>query len=135
MERLLMYLALASPGDSVLGPDGWMGYARLMLILGAVLILALAVRFWLPKLTRPGRPSSRRIRVLAWFPLEPRKTLYVVAVGKNFMLLASSEAGVHLMATLDPNEWDEVQSGDSEARPSEKSLLQFIGSIRTARMV
>ena len=130
-----MSLALASPGESVLGPEGWMGYTRLMLVLGAVLIVALAVRSWVPKLTRPGRPSSRRIRVLAWHALEPRKTLYVVAVGKNFILVASSEAGVHLMATLDPNEWNEAQSGSGDAKPAEKSLLQFIGSIRTARMV
>ena len=130
-----MCLALFSSGDSVLGPDGWMGYAKLMLILGAVLILALSVRFWLPKLTRPGKPSSRQIRVIAWFSLEPRKTLYVIAVGKNFMLFASSEAGVHLMATLDPNEWGEVLSGSGDAKPAEKSLSQFMGSIRTDRMV
>ena len=130
-----MHLALASPGESVLGPEGWMGYAKLMLILGAVLIVALAVRSWVPKLTRPGTPSSRRIRVLAWHPLEPRKTLYVVAVGNNFILVASSEAGVHLMATLDPNEWNEAQSGSGDAKPAEKDLLQFIASIRTARIV
>jgi flagellar biogenesis protein FliO len=119
---------------SVLGPEGWTGYARFMFSLGAILIVAyLTARFWRPKITRAGNSFSKRIRVLARFPLEPRKTLYVVGVGKQFILMASSDVGVQLMTRLDASDWNEQESSSGPASPPENGFAGLIASMRARR--
>jgi len=116
------------------GPEGWIGYAKLMFLLCAILIgLLLIVRFWLTKMSDLRKSSSGSIRVFARFLLEPRKTLYVVGVGKNRLLLASSEAGVQLMTALDPNDWHDSQPTKGDASTVENNFSRLIGFIGTGR--
>src|SRR5215831_16838321 len=95
----------------VLGSSAWTDYIKLMLVLGGILIVAfLTLRFWMPKLASINKSASGPIQVLARFPLEPNKTLYVIAVGQAKMLVASSEAGVQLIQTLAAEDLDEASS-------------------------
>src|SRR6516225_11854691 len=92
----------------VLNPisQGWLDYAKTLLVLGAILILAfVVVRFWIPRLAGFRTLSSEHIEVLARYSLEPRKTLYVVRAGKAMILLASSEQAVQFMTALDPGDF------------------------------
>jgi flagellar biogenesis protein FliO len=79
----------------------WLDYARTLLVLGGICVLALvAVKFVLPRLSGSANPSSGYIQVFARYPLEPRKTLYLVRAGKAVVLLASSAESIQLMTTL-----------------------------------
>jgi flagellar biogenesis protein FliO len=115
------------------GAEGWLAYAKVMFVLCAILLSAyLIVRFWLPKIGSLGKFSAGPIRVLARFPLEPRKTLYLVSVGKNVLLLAGSEAGVQLMTTLNPDDLDDQPARD-EPGLSKSTFARLINSIRPGK--
>jgi flagellar biogenesis protein FliO len=74
---------------------------RVVLILGGVLALAVAVlRYVLPRMMG-GRPKrDGPFKMIARFPLEPRKTLYMVEAGGQVMVLGTSEREIHYLATL-----------------------------------
>ncbi len=77
-------------------------YFKLLLVLAAILILAyLTIRFWVPNLMGVKALQSGPIRVVARFPLEPRKNLYIVRVGSDFFLIGTSEGKIHYLTTLD----------------------------------
>jgi flagellar biogenesis protein FliO len=127
-------MCLALQDSAVLGPEGWIGYTTLMLSLGAILIVAfVTVRCWLPRITGARNPLSRQIRVMARFALEPRKTLYVVGIGKQFILMACSEAGVQFLTRLAPSDWNEEQSSNCEASPPERTFAGLIASMKVNR--
>lgn len=87
----------------------WPDYAKMMLILIGICIIALATVKWLvPKFRGLAAPDSNIIQLFARYPLEPRKTLYLVKVGKTMVLLATSGETIHFMATLDPGDFEEV---------------------------
>ena len=101
-------------------PIAWGEYVRLMLVLCGILAFAVvAIRFWLPKMSRWNKPASGPIEVCARFPLEPRRTLYIVKAANSYMLLASSEAGVQHLAALSADECSSLRQ-KSETAPSAK---------------
>jgi flagellar biogenesis protein FliO len=129
MEQLMKHYLLAwlDPLNPLSG--GWIEYAKLMFVVGGILILAfLTLRFWLPRMAGVGRPSSGPIRVLAHHPLEPRKALYVVGVGKTMLLMATSEAGIQLMTILDPNDLDDIHARKKEAGAFENRFLGLMNA-------
>ncbi len=99
---------------------GWGEYARLMLVLCGILALAVvAIRFWLPKMSMWNKSASGPIEICARFPLEPRRTLYIVKAANSYMLLASSEAGVQHLAALSADECSAWRQ-KSDTAPSAK---------------
>jgi flagellar biogenesis protein FliO len=87
----------------------WIDYARTLLVLGGICVLAIVVvKVVLPRLTGSAASSSNHIQVFARYPLEPRKTLYLVRAGKAVVLLASSAESVHLMTTLKAEDFGEI---------------------------
>lgn len=110
--------------------SGFADYFRLMLVLGGILLLAfVAIRFWIPKLTPWNRPASGPMRVWATLPLEPQKTLYIVKAGRSFLLVASSEAGIHYMTSLAAE--DLVDTSEQPApEASESRFAKFIGPLK-----
>jgi flagellar biogenesis protein FliO len=98
-------------------PISWGDYARLMLVLCGILVLAVvAIRIWLPKISMWNKPASGPIRICARLPLEPRRTLYIVNAANSYMLLASSEAGVQHLADLSADQWAAWQQKSEEAQ-------------------
>jgi flagellar biogenesis protein FliO len=92
--------------DTLNPPMGsWFDYAKTLLVLAAICLLALfAVKVGIPKLRRMAVPTSSYLQIVERYPLEPRKTLYVVKVSGKLLLLASSTEAVHFITTLDPND-------------------------------
>jgi flagellar biogenesis protein FliO len=87
----------------------WLDYAKTLLVLVGICLLALvAVKVLLPKLTGLATPASNQIHVFARYPLEPRKTLYLVRTGKSVVLLAASAEAVHFMTTLNPEDFEDI---------------------------
>jgi flagellar biogenesis protein FliO len=110
---------------------GWIDYAKLMFVLGGILILAfLTLRFWLPRMASVRRASSGPIRILAHLAIEPRKTLYVIAVGKTMLLIASSEAGIQFMTTLDPNDLDDLQACKKETVTFDNRFVGLMNAMK-----
>ncbi|HWR50357.1 MAG TPA: flagellar biosynthetic protein FliO [Bryobacteraceae bacterium] len=101
--RLVLALAQAgapAPADPIGG--GLADYFKLMLTLAGVAALAFfALRYWLPRMTGLRPPDSGPIRVAARLALEPRKHLYIVKAGTDYMLLGASESGLQYLAPLE----------------------------------
>lgn len=87
----------------------WFDYAKTLLVLAGICLLALAVvKFLLPRLTGMAAAASNHLQVLARYPLEPRKTLYMVRAGKTVVLLAASTEAVHFMTALNPEDFEDI---------------------------
>jgi hypothetical protein len=77
-------------------------YMKVIGILAAIVILAfVALRFWLPKLTGIREAAAGPMEIACRLMLEPRKTLYVVRAGSDYVMVAASDAGVQFLAALD----------------------------------
>lgn len=101
--------AAAGAGDL---PGGYLvAVLQALLALAAVSVLAWVVLRW------AGRSGAllgggRRIRVLERVPLEPRRSLYLVAVGDRVLLLGAGDAGPPaVLAELDPGELPALEEG------------------------
>jgi flagellar protein FliO/FliZ len=76
-------------------------YLKLMLVLAGVVALAWAVlRFWLPRISRLGPQATGPIQVVARMPLEPRKNLYIVKAGSEYLLIGTADNSVHMLSGL-----------------------------------
>ena len=87
----------------------WVDYAKTLLVLVGICLLALVVvKVLLPRLTGFAKPASKHIQVFARYPLDPRKALYVLRAGKTFVLLAASAETVHFMTTLNSEDFEDT---------------------------
>jgi flagellar biogenesis protein FliO len=130
-----MLRTIAAAEIQSLASVSWLDYARLMLVLGGILIVAfLGVRYWLPRMAGGLRAvSSGPIQVLAQFSLEPRRTLYVVRSGRSTMLLGSSESGVQFMTALDPADFPETPPGARPNGTNERNFFYLLNSIKNRK--
>lgn len=78
-----------------LAPPDLPGLEALALPLLAIVALG-AAALWL---LRRRRSPARHVRVLETAPLGPRRSLVVCRLGDELLVLGSSEAGIHLLAT------------------------------------
>jgi flagellar biogenesis protein FliO len=77
-------------------------YVKMIAILLGIIVFAFfGVRFWLPKLSALRTPNAGPLKVACHLTLEPRKTLYVVQAGADYLMLAASEAGLQFVTTVD----------------------------------
>src|SRR5581483_11255627 len=77
-------------------------YLKLIVVFALVLVFVILVlRVWLPRMTGVRPLSSGPIRVVARYPLEARKNLYVVRAAGSYFLVGTSDSGVHYLTTLD----------------------------------
>jgi flagellar biogenesis protein FliO len=92
------------------------------ILVGVVLLAFVALRFGLPKLSGIRVATSGPMRVVSQLTLEPRKTLYIIRAGTDYMMLAASDAGVQFLASLDAGA---IEGALSESSPSAESRLDF----------
>jgi flagellar biogenesis protein FliO len=91
---------------------------RVLLALAGVLVIAIVVlRYLLPRFGGVAAVPQGPFRLLARFPLEPKRSLYLVQVGKAYLVLSSSESGVQQIAKLDPSEMSEMAETPHSAQP------------------
>jgi len=99
-------------------------YLKLIVVFGLVLVLVILVlRVWLPRMTGVRQLSSGPIRIIARYPLEPRKNLYVVQTAGNYFLVATSDSGVHYLTTLDASALESSLTVETPAPPLDFSKL------------
>jgi flagellar biogenesis protein FliO len=100
----LALLQAASPGLEELGSvtGQVIDYFKLLAVLAGVLILAyLVVKHWLPSLAGVRQYQHGPIQVVARFPLEPRKTLYIIKAGSDMYLIGTSDSDMYYLTELD----------------------------------
>ncbi len=79
----------------------WKDYLQLLAALAVTLgMIYVVLRHVLPRL-QFGRPrADNLIRVRATYPLEPRKTLYIVEAGSETLLIGSSGDSLSTLASI-----------------------------------
>ena len=94
-------------------------YAEVLLALAGVLVLAYVVlKHGLPRMLGMRISSDGPIQVLARYPLEPRKMLYLVKAGSQVFLVGTSESQVAYLTAIAPeNAEDLLQAARKEERP------------------
>jgi len=98
-------------------PSGGFGWLLLQMILVLVAICALAyavLRYGVRRFQAGPLGRSRGMRVVQRLGLEPRRSLYVVEIGKKYFVVGVGEGGVSLLSELDA----ETAAGLERAEPS-----------------
>jgi flagellar biogenesis protein FliO len=76
-----------------------------LLVLGGVCIAAFVIVRLFGRFLATGRVrGAHLLDVVARVPLEPRRSLYVVAVAGKTLLVGTSEMGLSVLSELDPGE-------------------------------
>jgi flagellar biogenesis protein FliO len=102
-------------------------YAEVLLALGGVLLLAfVTLKVILPRVFGMGVPDRGPIRVLARYPLEPRRTLYLVEVASEVFLIAAAESGVTYLAALSPEKAAEALESARQRTTDPKSFRNVL---------
>ena len=105
-----------------------------MLALGVVCGLAyLVFRFALPRLTTV-RSANSMVRVVDRVGLDARKSLYVIEVAGRWLLIAASEAGVHLVSELDAKTAEEAAAELERLRSAPNPSLTAVRSAFAERL-
>ncbi len=94
-------------------------YIEVLLALGGVLVLAyVTLRVGLPRMFGMHISASGPIRVVARYPLEPKKTLYLVKTGTQVFLIGTSESQVQYLTAVAPeNAVEMLESARAEEAP------------------
>lgn len=106
---------------------GWVLF-RMVLMLGAVCILAwVSLKWGLKRWVTPDAKAGP-MQVLARLPLEPRRTINLIKVGQRVLVVGSSEHGMHALGdlSLDEVELEEVEVKSDEAEEAEPSPFKSI---------
>ena len=127
---IAFWLQAANPAQEIGSINSELfAYFKLLLVLGLILVLVfVGLRYGLPRMSGLRQLSSGPIRVIARYPLEPRKTLYIVRTGGGYYLVGTSESGIHFLTALD--------SGSVEAAlPEEPATTEsdFGGFVKALR--
>jgi flagellar biogenesis protein FliO len=132
MPVLWLFQAVGTAHEITPLHSGIAEYLKLVLVFGIVLVFAIVVlRVWLPRMTGIRRISSGPIRVIARYPLEPRKNLYIVHAAGGYFLVGTSESGVHYLTALDSNALE--SSLPVEAPPTGLDFAKLIHSFKRPR--
>jgi len=103
-------------------------YIEVLIALGAVLMIAYVIlRVGLPRVMGMRSSAAGPIRVLARYPLEPKKTLYLVETGSQVVLIATSENRVEYLTALAPDNAAQVLASVPREQAERKQFRQLLG--------
>lgn len=103
-------------------------YIEVLIALGGVLILAyVTLHFGLPRMMGMRTSAAGPIRVLARYPLEPKKTLYLVKTGSQVVLIATAENRVEYLTALEPENAAQVLASAPQEEGERKQFRQLHG--------
>jgi flagellar biogenesis protein FliO len=103
---LLLLLQTGNPAAEVSAINSQiLDIVKTVIVLVGVLLLAIAtIRYLLPRFAGFAGKSGGPIQLIARYPLEPRKSLYIVKTGSRFLVLGTADSSVHLITSLDPED-------------------------------
>ena len=102
---------------------------KMLFVLAGVLLLAWVVtKHWLPRMMGGVRTQIGPMSVVARYSLEPRKTLYIVRAGSQYLLLGCSEGQISYLTELPASSIEETPAGENLATTINFSdLLKRLG--------
>jgi flagellar biogenesis protein FliO len=105
-------------------------YIEVLLALGGVLVLAYVIlRVGLPRMFGMRTSSGGPIQILARYPLEPKKALYLVKAGTQVFLIGTSESQVQYLTAIAADNTEEVlrfaQSDEAPRKDFRQILTWF----------
>ena len=88
---------------------GAMDYTALMFkmlaLLGVVILLGFILIRYVGRVGQArGRSSVQNFEILSWLKLDPKKTVYLVRIGKRTFALGAAESGLNVIAELNADE-------------------------------
>jgi flagellar biosynthetic protein FliO len=109
LKLSILAMAIWQANDAQIGPEQFQSgrsliwtFIQTIVALGFVCLLAyVLLRYVLPRVNVAGNSKSM-VRVIDRTPIDQRRSLLVVEVTGRWLLLGSSEAGMHLISELDP---------------------------------
>ena len=108
--------------------------ARTFLVLTLVIVLVyVTLNFGLRRLMGLrglGGGQRSAVVVLERIALDPKRTLFVLKAGKEFLLVAAGEAGMSLLTKLDPEEMALLRPDPPSDQPPQSPFLQRLLSRR-----
>ncbi|HEX2597255.1 MAG TPA: flagellar biosynthetic protein FliO [Terriglobales bacterium] len=103
-------------------------YIGVLLALGGVLLLAyVLLRVGLPRLFGMRTSSGGPIQVVARYPLEPKKTLYLLRIGTQVFLIGTSESQVQFLTSLAADNLGDVFQPREAKEVAPKDFRQILG--------
>jgi flagellar protein FliO/FliZ len=139
LEKCVILAALLQPASAPGGPvqeihninGEILDYIKLLVILAGILILAwVGLRHWLPKLSGMRGLDAGPIRIMARMPLEPRKTLYIVKAGDQYMLLGASDTQVSFLKELPAESIEAILARPAPTAPAPGGFSQLLARLR-----
>lgn len=128
MTPALLLFQAGQPSELGSAGSEALAYIKLLVALGVVLAAAVfAVRVLLPRLAAGRQAAPGVIQVAARLPLEPRKNLYVVKVGAEYLLIGTSESGMQCLTTLDRAN---IETTLDARKPSETEFSALMQAFR-----
>ncbi|MEW6729819.1 MAG: flagellar biosynthetic protein FliO [Acidobacteriota bacterium] len=128
---ILQQLDPTQPGavsEPILG-DSWtllMMVLKMGLMLGGVcLLMFVLLRYGLPRFVGMQAPGAGLMRVIARFPLETQKTLYIVEAAGKHLLLGVTQERIEVLSEL-PSE--AIQAALDAAAVAEPTPVARLGS-------
>ena len=114
-----------------------MQYLTVLLALGGVLVLAYVVlRVVLPRMFGMTVSKGGPIQVMARYPLEPKKTLYLVKTGSQVFLVGTSESQIEYLTTIAPENAAEMLENARTQEALRKDFREFMSRFqKTGRMI
>jgi len=136
---LLWFYAAPGPGENAADQltsihTQILQYAEVLLALAGVLVLAYVVlKLGLPRMFGMRTSSGGPIQVLARYPLEPKKTLYLVKTGSQVFLIGTSENQVVFLTAVAPENAAQVLEFSRKEEPPAREFRRFLSRIEKNR--
>ncbi len=129
----MLAVAADPAGDLSAINSGILDYIKLLAVLGGILLFAfLALRWWLPRMQGARAMASGPIQVAARCSLEPRRNLYIIQAGEEYVLVATSETGVHLLTALDAAQVRSALDAPPPLKP-EPEFARLVRALKRSR--
>lgn len=118
------------------GPSlGWQ-VVKMFLLLGVVVLLAyLTLNVGLRKLLgvrATGLHGGSVVSVIERVSLDPKRTLFVLKAGKEYLLVGAAEGGMQLLTKLEATDVEAIQAARASAGTGMSPFLQKLLSRRGA---
>lgn len=111
------------PGKSDVSPSASVDYVGALIRTVFVLMIICGLAFLVLKFGlrrfQAGRLSEGSMEVLARLPVEPRRSILLVRVGSRRLVVGSSEQGMHALAVLDEDDFEDEELPAVPARESD----------------
>ncbi len=131
---VLALQATASPDPFPVVSTPLVEYLQVFVVLGGVLALAyLILKFALPRFFGLRTIANGPIETVARYPLEPRKTLYLVKAGAQVFLIGTSEGKMECLTEIAEENAKEILASVRCKQNQRRDFRQVLHWVHRAR--